>query len=426
MNLSGGLWLKAPEAEEHVVLGGRMMNLARMTFALYPANYTAPPQIETMASFFDTPIPNDQIFANAPNCRTRREATQHYLHSTHFSEPQPPTDSAVKILHQITHPFSMGKLIDRQVILQDDGCTIRKSVRIGRSSLSAEKRYLELVKAKTSVPVPSVRHYYLSKEFEHLIMDNMPGMTLERAWPTLSPLERESIADEVASLVEQLRKLHSPCIEAALLQRQPFRTGFRGVTAFNMERIKKFLSNEHIVAYVHERSEAVDGELNVFTHGDLDWGNILIANKRVCGIIDLESSGFFPPYWEWVTLKSLSQGLPDGSWFCLLEQRLRKEDCLGWKGMWEVEQLIMALDLFSQWALTPAGRDENRNTGWAEVIRILGPGVGEPPLVAYAMATEHPWWLESYMEVTRKADGNKASHLPLRDDAIDARKSERN
>lgn len=29
-SVSGGLWLEAPEAEEHVVLGGRMMNFAGM------------------------------------------------------------------------------------------------------------------------------------------------------------------------------------------------------------------------------------------------------------------------------------------------------------------------------------------------------------------------------------------------------------
>lgn len=98
----------------------------------------------------------------------------------------------------------------------------------------------------------------------------------------------------------------------------------------------------------------VSSQSNV-THGDLDWGNIIIANKRVCGIIDLESSGFFPSYWEWVTVKRLSQGLPVGSWFCLLEERLGKENCLGWEGMWEVEQLLMALDQCPQWASSSAG-----------------------------------------------------------------------
>lgn len=156
-----------------------------------------------MASFFDTPLPEGHFFANAPNCCTQREATLDYLHRTHFSELQPPGDTPLEMLHQITDPFSIGSVIDRQVVVQKDGA-IRKSVRIGRSNLGAEKRSLELVKANTSVPVPRVHQHYLSAEFEHLVMDNMPGITLETAWPTLSQLERESIADQVVSLVQQL------------------------------------------------------------------------------------------------------------------------------------------------------------------------------------------------------------------------------
>ncbi|KAK7429692.1 hypothetical protein QQZ08_003718 [Neonectria magnoliae] len=97
------------------------------------------------------------------------------------------------------------RLFEQDIDCPLEGCTIRKSVRIGRSSLGAEKRYLQ---PKTSVPVPSVRQYYVSEEFEHLTMNKMPGRTLETVWPTLSLLERESIAGDVASLVEQLRKLY--------------------------------------------------------------------------------------------------------------------------------------------------------------------------------------------------------------------------
>lgn len=378
---------------------------------------------KSMASFFDTPIPEGQFFANAPNCRTRREATVHYLHHNPFSEPQPPGDAPMKVLHQIAHPFSMGSVVDRQVVLQKDGA-IRKSARISRSNLGSERRSLELVKANTSVPVPRVRQYYVSGEFEHLIMDNIPGMTLETAWSTLSHLERESIADQVVSLVQQLRKLHSSHIDAAMLHRQPLRAELRDATDLNMERIKPFLTNECIAAFVHERSVVVGGQSNVFTHGDLDWANIILADKRVCGIIDLESSGFFPPHWEWVTVKRLSQGLPDGSWFHLLEKRLGEENCPGWEGMWEAEQLIMALDEFSHWALTPAAREMNRSRGWAEVARILGTAVGGPPPVTYAMASEHPWWLElvAHREEIRKADGHKEA---LQDNEVDTAKGER-
>ncbi|RSL81088.1 hypothetical protein CEP52_017268 [Fusarium oligoseptatum] len=55
----------------------------------------------------------------------------------------------------------------------------------------------------------------------------------------------------------------------------------------------------------------------------------------------------------------------------------------------------MALDEFSHWALTPAAREMNQGRGWAELTRILGTVVGGPPPVVYAMAPEHPWWLES-------------------------------
>ncbi|KAF4493898.1 kinase-like domain [Fusarium agapanthi] len=340
-----------------------------------------------MDNFFDTPIPEDQVFFNAPQCRTRRGATRHYLDHTPFTELQP--DVPGEILHQIFHPFSMGSVTDRQITCQTDG-TICKSARVGRSNLGAEKQNLGLVATETSVPVPRVRQYFMSDEFEHLVMDSVPGMTLEQVWPTLSHLERESVADQVVSLIHQLRELRSTYIKAALLFRKPLRAGLRDTTDLNMERIKPYLPNEPIETYINKRSAIMKGQPTVFTHGDLDWGNILIDNKHVCGLIDLESSGYFPPYWEWIMVKRLSHKESEGSWFSLLEKRLRTPD---WQGLWEVEQLIMALDEFSHWDLTPAGREMNQARGWAEVTRILGSGVGEPPEVHYDMEAEHPWWL---------------------------------
>ncbi|UNI13245.1 hypothetical protein JDV02_000003 [Purpureocillium takamizusanense] len=286
-----------------------------------------------MQDFLDSPVPQGHFFTNAPTCHTRREATKHYLRASHFNEPRPANDGDIlKVLHEITHPFSMGQIVDREISVRQDQ-SVCKSVRIGRSDLSAEKRNLELVKANTNVPVPHVGKYYRSADFEHLLMDRMPGTTLERAWPMLSVQERESVADQVVTFIHQLRQLQSSNIQAALLQRQPLRTGLRTATDFCRERVRDYSWNEDITAFVDDRSAAVSKQPNVFTHGDLDWGNIMVANGQVCGIIDLESSGFFPPCWEWVTVKRLSQGHPDGSWFCLLEQRLRNVDCSEWDRM---------------------------------------------------------------------------------------------
>lgn len=83
------------------------------------------------------------------------------------------------------------------------------------------------------------------------------------AWPTLNEAKRATIADEVVLLLQRCRQLKSSGIAAAFIQRQPLRAGLRNATDFNLERIKRFQDNTHIVAYVSERSMAFDGPLNV-------------------------------------------------------------------------------------------------------------------------------------------------------------------
>ncbi|KAJ3496897.1 hypothetical protein NLG97_g2317 [Lecanicillium saksenae] len=346
-----------------------------------------------MTNFLDEPVPDGLYFVNAPHARTRRQATGHYLARTKISEPCPCTDGVVQPLHRIAHPFSDGSIVNREISVQGDG-KVRKSVRLGRSNLLAERRNLELVAQKTGVPVPHVYEYYTTSGFEHLVMEKMPGVTLESAWPTLSDRDREDIADQVARLVGQYRCLQSTSIDAALLNREALRPGLRNSFDFTMERMKGYTWCHNAVVYIRLRCEALHNSPNVFTHGDLDWSNIMVLDKQVCGIIDMESSGFFPPYWEWLSVKKMAQGLPTGSWFRLLEERLAGERGLEWAGMWEVEQLLQALNRHSQWALTPDERSANRSSGWAEVRNILGVDIGSAPQANYAPWSENPWWLD--------------------------------
>ncbi|MCJ1255151.1 hypothetical protein MMC24_002967 [Lignoscripta atroalba] len=351
-------------------------------------------------NFHDQPISPEHFFSNAPNARTRREATHYYLDSTTFLESHPAVNSAEKVIHQITHPFSIGTIIDRQVVLQTDN-SIRKSVRVHRSDLCAEKDTLELVRANTSIPVPRVYDYYRSEEFEHLVMEKMSGVTLEKAWPTLEVHEKEDIADQVVEFLIELRKLSSPYIEAALLNRKPLQSGLVNVADFNRERFKQFSNNKHISAYVQTRVDGLHPQPNVFTHADLDRSNILVVDKKVSGIIDWESAGYFPAYWEWVMLKKESAQFerPEDSWCSYLASRLKSSECPQWDGMWELEQLHQALGRYTQWALTPEDREVNRTRGWAKVTKILGlEDEAPPPPISYAISSEHPWWLEKYGE----------------------------
>jgi aminoglycoside phosphotransferase len=350
-----------------------------------------------MNSFLDEPISSKQYFANAPGAHTRREATHSYFRCKVFVEPKPHLDSSENIIHQITHPASIDLITDRQVVLQSDN-RIRKSIRTHLSDLKAEKETLEIIRANTSIPVPQVYDYYKSAEFEHLILERLPGVTLEEAWPTLEAQEKERIADDVVALLGEMRKLQSPHIKTALLHRKPLQSNTRALdnAGFSQEMFGEFLNNEHISKYVSVRTDCLHSMSNVLSHGDLDWSNILVADKKVSGIIDWESSGYFPEYWEWVSIKRFSETLKsDDSWFQLLERRMRPSKCTQREGIWELEQLHKALGEYTQWGLTPEARQANRARGWDEVCKIVGLGFESAPPIDYAISTEHPWWLEN-------------------------------
>jgi aminoglycoside phosphotransferase (APT) family kinase protein len=230
--------------------------------------------------------------------------------------------------------------------------------------------------------------YYSSQDFDHLVMEKLPGSTLESVGADLSNAERESIADEVVDFTLQLRQLRNDDIDAHLFLRHNLPSGLSNATDLGMQRIKGYSGIEAITNFIRDRTQPFDRQQNVFTHGDLDWGNILITDKKVSSIVDLECAGFLPPCCEWIAVKRLSDNHP---WFKLLEPRLKSPE---WNSMWEVEWLISALSKHSHWALTPQDRAANQSEGWTQVSDILGPCIQDAPLVTYAIRSKHPWWLE--------------------------------
>lgn len=346
-------------------------------------------------SFLDEPIPSNQYFVNVPDARTRREAVEFFWKDKPFAEPRPPVDSSESIIHQIIHPCCLDdSILNRQVVLQSDN-RIRKSVRLRFPILSFGKELLDTLRANTSIPVPRVYDYYKSAEFEHLILERLPGVTLQEAWPTLEVHEREKIADQVVAFLGEIRKLHSPDIKGTQLLREPLRSGIAGVSEFNKERFGGFLDTKRISEYVSTRTDKLQSLPNVLSHCDLDWSNILISDdKNVSGIIDWECGGYFPSYWEWVSIKLFTSTVKqaDESWFQMLERRTRPSTHT--EGVWQLEQLRKALKR-TQRGLTPEDRQENATCGWTEVCKILDLGSSEPaPTVDYADSAKHLLWLE--------------------------------
>jgi len=58
----------------------------------------------------------------------------------------------------------------------------------------------------------------------------------------------------------------------------------------------------------------------VFTHGDLNPSNIFVCGDKVVGIIDWETAGWYPSYWEYTSAWTAS--INNKEWQSTLEQFL--------------------------------------------------------------------------------------------------------
>lgn len=145
----------------------------------------------------------------------------------------------------------------------------------------------------------------------------IPGVTLEKIWHQLSIPGKCAVRDQLEELLSQLRSL-------------PFQEGitqFGGVQGEGCKDLRRALYTsaepimntkqfeEFILAGLKPKAVSPlyvrllrrlmpDGVSCAFTHGDLRPANILVqvaeggGTCQVQGIIDWESSGFYPAYWE--------------------------------------------------------------------------------------------------------------------------------
>lgn len=58
-----------------------------------------------------------------------------------------------------------------------------------------------------------------------------------------------------------------------------------------------------------------------FTHGDLNCQNIIVRNGELAGILDWESAGYFPVWWEYAST-SIGLSAEDAEWKALLRKHL--------------------------------------------------------------------------------------------------------
>lgn len=182
---------------------------------------------------------------------------------------------------------------------------------------------LRFLKENTTIPILAVVEGWEEENGRYFeLIRRIPGETLESVWGKLSSEEKDTIAKETAEYLDQLRKLHLRTLQC--LGGQPLYSAFllqdddklgHGPLSSDDElwaELEKPLKKRGVP---EEACRRLQGQMPsaapyTFTHNDLCFINIMVENGHLTGIIDWESSGYFPVWWEY-TFAGIGLGQED-------------------------------------------------------------------------------------------------------------------
>jgi aminoglycoside phosphotransferase (APT) family kinase protein len=199
------------------------------------------------------------------------------------------------------------------------------AVKFGTRVSLLEAETMKFIAANSRVPVPRVFAAFseIETKMNFIVMEFVPGRTLEALLPTLSAEEKVEINIQVKNAIDELRKLQAPNYIGGV-NRQPLNNAIFWVPDHDPAISGPFATeaemNEGMLQHLEQLTPAayvqfVRGMMNstlcghrtVLTHGDLQPKNIMV--NRISGhkdnngrleihLIDWESAAWYPEYWE--------------------------------------------------------------------------------------------------------------------------------
>ena len=172
---------------------------------------------------------------------------------------------------------------------------------------------------KGAIPVPKIYCSFEHKGRVYILMERLPGETVQASGPRWSHRTKESqkhILDQLAKMVETMRAIPPPSdfavgnvdggrIYDGNLPERRYMGPYKTIQDFHLDLRSGMteITDEHSDACpgLRQLIEMHNGDwgLPVFTHGDLHSHNILVdENDKVSGIIDWETAAWMPRYWE--------------------------------------------------------------------------------------------------------------------------------
>lgn len=202
----------------------------------------------------------------------------------------------------------------------------RICIKYGQLVNLSEASAIRFISEHTTIPVPKVLCAFTHHGQTYIVMKRIEGDMLGSRWVDRSPESQTTVLSQLKEMVREMRSI-SPSQGQGIANvdgGQLFDCRLPGSSSrFGpFSCIAEFHSYLRHGIYFDPGNEPEINELIglhrgqwplVFTHGDLSSLNILVRGDQIVGIIDWETSGWYPAYWEYTTACQVN---PQNSFWC--------------------------------------------------------------------------------------------------------------
>ncbi|KGO64628.1 Aminoglycoside phosphotransferase [Penicillium italicum] len=173
---------------------------------------------------------------------------------------------------------------------------------------------MRFISQNTSLPVPKILCAFTHGDCSYIVMERIKGDMIGIGWVNRSKESKIKLLAQLKNMVQEIRELRPPeGIGVSSVSRGPLydcrlpgtslRFGpFSSIKSFHQYLRDGIDFDPGLDCEIQDLIKQHDGGWPiVFTHGDLSSLNILVRGDDIVGIIDWETAGWYPSYWEYTT-----------------------------------------------------------------------------------------------------------------------------
>ncbi|EZF76103.1 hypothetical protein H105_02485 [Trichophyton soudanense CBS 452.61] len=215
-------------------------------------------------------------------------------------------------------PTSYGNATPLKVVAVNDAVVVK----FGRMAGSSEGQALIYLE-RYAPEIPAPRLYTMFKESNELflIMQRVPGIPLDKIWPSLTESEKNDISTKLRQIFDSMRQVKCPWpgffgdlggggVQDHLFYSPDTANRYLGPFYGEAAFIAGFIGNHRVVRFYETYLPRVlQGHRPTLTHGDVQRKNILVAENpnRIndqggrsfdIALVDWTNAGWYPDFWE--------------------------------------------------------------------------------------------------------------------------------